>query len=252
MPKLLALFIFSLILSFSFYSGDSNSKSFSASVVPTVTPTPPELDTIELDRNTVGGSCPPGYRCSGNCDDNPVVITVSNIKSESNSLRYNYTVSGGRIVGEGVKVSWDLKRAQPGTYQIKVDVTDNKSGNLLQSATKTVTVESCYDDGDRCLECPVFSVDPPTAPTEAEETMIFTANVSGGNAESIIYNWTISNGKIIEGQGTPVITVATNSKMAGKVVKATANFKWDCSEICNNTASASGLVATKKRRNKQF
>jgi len=253
MSKLLAFFIFSSIFLFNFHSGDSNSKSFSANVTPTVTPTPQEFtasDIIELNRDTVGGSCPPGFRCRGNCDNNPVVITVSGTKSENNSLRYNYTVPGGRIVGEGAKVSWDLKGAQPGTYQIKIDVIDNKSGNLLQSATKTVTVESCYDDGDRCLECPIFLIDAPTSPTEAGETIIFTANITYGNAETISYNWAVTDGKIIEGQGTPTIKVATNSKMAGKVVKATANFKWDCSEICNNTAAASGLVATKKRRNK--
>lgn len=253
MSKLLALFIFSLILFFNFNSSDSISKSFFANVTPTVTPTPQESaesDIIELDKNTVGGSCPLGFRCSGNCNNNPVVIKISGIKSENNSQRYNYTVSGGRIVGEGEKVGWDLKGAAPGTYQIKIDVIDNKSGNLLQSAIKTVTVELCYDDGDRCLMCPAFSIDAPTLPTEAGETMIFSAGVSGGNAETIFYNWAVTYGKIIEGQGTPTIKVATNRKLAGKVVKATANFKWDCSEICNNTASASGLVAAKKRKGK--
>lgn len=143
-----------------------------------------------------------------------------------------------------------MKGAQPGTYEIKIDLIDDKSGNLLQSATKTINVVACDDYGDRCLECPIFSVDPPTMPIQAGETMIFTANVRYGNAENMIYNWTTSNGKIIEGQGTPIIKVATTSKMAGKSVKANVNFIWDCSDICNDkTASASGLVA-KKRKDK--
>ncbi|MDQ3748188.1 MAG: hypothetical protein M3367_04100 [Acidobacteriota bacterium] len=251
----LLLLIFSSIFWFGFNSDRLIHKSHSANVSPTVTPTPDSSSdsvSIELDRDITSRPCPPSYRCRGNCDSNmSIVVTISDAKSENNQLNYNYTVSGGRIVGEGAKVNWDLMGASPGTYQIKIDVINNKSGNLLQSATKTITVEECIDDGDRCLVCPAFSVDAPTTPTQAGETMIFTANVGYGNAENMIYNWTISDGKIIEGQGTPTIKVATNRKMAGKVVKATANFKWDCSEICkNNTASASGLVATKKRKDK--
>jgi hypothetical protein len=251
------LFTFSSIFFFSFYSNDSLSKGISASVTPTTTLTPNALNdsfSIKLDRTTVGGTCPTGYRCSGNCNNNPLVVSVvSNTKSENNSLRYNYIAPYGRIAGEGAKVSWDLKGAQPGTYEIKIDIIDDKSGNLLQSATKTITVEECNDDGDRCLAaCPALFVDAPTTPTHAGKTIIFTANFSGGTGEKMIYNWKVTGGKIIEGQGTPTIKVTTNRKMAGKVVKATANFKWDnyCWEICNKTASASNLVATKKRKGK--
>jgi hypothetical protein len=250
----LVLFIFSSIFFFSFYSNDSTSKGISASVTPTTTPTPNVLNnwfSIELDRNTVGGTCPPGYRCSGNCNNNPLVVSVvSNTKSENNSLRYNYITPYGRIAGEGAKVSWDLKGAQPGTYEIKIDIIDDKSGNLLQSATKTITVEQCSDDGDRCLRCPELSVDALISPTQAGETMIFMANVRYGNDENMIYHWMVKGGKIIEGQGTPTIKVKTNRKMEGNIVKATASFKWECSEICNSTASASRLVATKKRKGK--
>lgn len=250
----ITLLVFSLIFLYGFNSKTSVYKGLSDNSSPTTTPTPNvsnDLFTIETDRDTVGGSCPTDYKCGENCDDSPVVITISIAKQESNSLRYNYTTPYGRIVGEGAKVSWDLKGAQPGTYQIKIDVIDDKSGNLLQSATKTIDVVTCDNGGDRCLTCPIFSVDPPTTPVQAGETMIFTANVRYGNAANMIYNWTVIGGKIIEGQGTPTIKVATNPKMAGKIVKATAAFKWDCSDICNdNTASASGLVAAKKRGDK--
>jgi hypothetical protein len=239
-----------LICLFGFNLNNSSQKILSSNVSPTATPTPNtsnDLFTIETDRDTVGGSCPTGYKCSGNCDDSPVVIIIFGSKQENNSLRYNYTALSGRVIGGGAKVSWDLKGAQPGTYEIKIDVVDDKSGNLLQSTTKTINVVSCDDGGDRCLSCPVFSVDPPASPTQAGETMIFTANVRHGDASNMIYNWIVSNGKIIEGQGTPTIKVATTSKMAGKAVEATVSFIWDCSEICkNNTASANGLVAKKR------
>ena len=79
--------------------------------------------------------------------------------------------------------------------------------------------------------------------------MSFTANVSGGSQSDVTYSWTISDGKIIEGQGTPSITVATNYKMAGKTVKATieiGEFGGLC-EACLKIQSASGLVSETKR-----
>jgi hypothetical protein len=253
MSRLLALFIFSSIFFFNFYSGASILKSSYANVTPTVTPTPQESaesDVIKLDRNIVTRPCPLGYKCFGTSDKNmSVTVTISNAVSKNDLLNYNYAVSGGRIIGEGARVIWDLTGVQPGTYEIAVDTRDI-SGTRIQTATKLITVQDYLDGGDACLSCPEFFVVAQPLPTQVGETIIFTAGVSGGSAGNITYNWTVSSGKIIEGQGTPTIKVATNPKMAGKVVKATANFKWDCSEICNNTASASGLMTTKKHRDK--
>ena len=253
MSKLPALFIFSSIFFFSFYSSDSISKCISATVTATATPTPNasnDLFNMELDRNTFISSCPPGYKCLQSVADSaPIAVTIFNTKQQDNSLRYKYTTSGGRIIGKGAKISWDLTGAMPGTYTITVTIED-KSGNEFQTINKKISVLNYMDDGDRCLVCPELSVDAPTTPTQAGEKMIFTANVRYGNAENMIYNWTVTGGKIIEGQGTPTIKVATNRRIAEKIVKATASFRWDCSEICNSTASASGLVATKKRKKK--
>lgn len=255
MSKILALFIFSSICFFGFYSNDSISKNISAAAAaPTATPTlnaPNDSFSIELDRATFINPCPPGYRClQSDADSAPIIVTVFNAKREDSSLRYKYTASGGRVIGDGAKISWDLTGGQPGTYQITVVIAD-ESGNELQTITKTITVLSYQDDGDRCLSCPELSVDAPTTPTQAGETMVFTANVRYGNAENMIYKWTVTGGKIIEGQGTPTVKVAANPKMAGKVVKVIAKLIWDCSEICkDNTASASGSVAAKKRKGK--
>lgn len=250
----LALFLFFSIFFFSFYSGNSISKGISAVTVPTATPMPNasnDLFSLELDRYTITHPCPLSYRCVEQGDkDSSVAVTVSGNRPENDELRYKYTTSGGRVIGEGAKVRWDLTGGQPGTYTITVAIED-ESGNELQLITKTISVFGYQDDSDRCLVCPELSVDAPTSPTQAGETMTFTANIQS-NAETITYNWTVTNGKIIEGQGTPTIKVATNPKMAGKVVEATAKFNWDiiCSEICNSTASASGLVAVKKRKGK--
>ena len=251
MSKFLALFIFLAGSFFGFYSDDSAPKKFSVAVpiatrIPIYCPPP----VIALEKTLLTASCSNGVSSNNRPDDGLITrLTVTAVAPECNALNYRYTVSGGQIIGEGAEVSWDLKGFSPGTYQINVDIIDNKSGKTLQSASKTVTVEACNDDGDRCLgACPSLSVDAPSSPVQAGETMMFTANVSGGVVDKITYDWTVSDGKIIEGQGTPIIRVATNSEMIGKTIEVTANFKWnsDCWEICNKTALASGLVAAKK------
>jgi hypothetical protein len=52
-------------------------------------------------------------------------------------LTYNYTVSGGKIIGSGAEVIWDLSNALIGTYTITGGVDD---GCGICGATKTKTV----------------------------------------------------------------------------------------------------------------
>jgi hypothetical protein len=108
MSKLLALFIFSSIFFFNLYSGDSISKNFSAIVTPTATPTPQisaESNIIELDRNLVILPSPPGYRCIGTSDENALVTVTISDALKNDSLKYNYTLSGGRIMAKARKFS---------------------------------------------------------------------------------------------------------------------------------------------------
>jgi hypothetical protein len=245
MTKYLLLITFSLIFSFGVDSSESTHKSYALNVIPVATPpVQSETDKLVLDKNEVYLPCPPGYRCiGGRVCDSDMTIVVSAGKSQSNQLNYEYTVSGGRIIGEGAKVTWDMTGAEPGTYQIRVDIEDKSKGQK-QTETKIITVKNhnCFMD---CV-CPTLSANAPTSPTKAGEMMIFTANVSGGSGEEITYNWTISDGEIIEGQGTPVIKVSTNPKMAGKTIEATVEIGGVCEE-CLKTESASGSVASAKR-----
>lgn len=245
MSKYLLLITIFLIFSSEFDSSESSRKSYVLNVNRITTSSKrTETEKLVLDKNTVCPPCPPGHRsCSVvKCDDN-MAITVSASKPENDKAIYKYTVSGGRIIGEGAKVVWNMTGAQPGTYQIRVDI-EGKSKEQKQSETKTITVFSnqCICD---CV-CPTLSVDPPTSPTEAGEAMTFAANVIGGSGDTITYNWTVSVGEIIEGQGTPVIKVSTNSKMAGKTIKATVEIGGVCEE-CPKTESASSSVASAKR-----
>ena len=74
---------------------------------------------------------------------------------------------------------------------------------------------------DECglFDCPTFKLDGAAVVKNVNEPQVFTANVEGGN-EEIEYNWKISEGAIIAGQGTRTITVDF-SKTVGKEIKIT-------------------------------
>lgn len=59
-------------------------------------------------------------------------------------LTYNYTVSGGKIIGTGANVTWDLSNVKPGTYTITAGV-DNGCGVCGTTKTETVIVKECPD-----------------------------------------------------------------------------------------------------------
>jgi hypothetical protein len=114
---LLPLLIFSIAAS-AFSSNELSYKNHLLNVSPMVTPTPTqpeETDEIVLDKKVVCHPCPPGRRpfTVSDCGDN-MLIAISVGKSENKQLGYEYTVSGGQIVGEGAKVIWDMTGVRPG------------------------------------------------------------------------------------------------------------------------------------------
>lgn len=203
---------------------------------------PANVTNLAVDETVVTGGCEPGFRpregttCS---TDMSVGVATTAVDPEGDVLTYNYTVSGGRIVGTGANVSWDLTGAQPGTYTITAGV-DDSCGVCGQTQTKTITVEKC-DCIQTCV-CPTLDVTGPATTIAPGESMTFTANVSGGSGETVTYNWTVSAGTIIEGQGTPVIRVATTPEMAGSNVTATVEIGGVCEE-CRKTDSETAPIA---------
>ena len=63
---------------------------------------------------------------------------------ESEDLTINYTVTGGKIVGKGRNVIWDLSGVKPGTYFI-VAGADNGCGVCGMTITLEVKVLECPD-----------------------------------------------------------------------------------------------------------
>jgi hypothetical protein len=148
-------------------------------------------------------------------------------------LRYKWTTSGGRLRGEGANTTWDLAGAQQGIYTAFVEVDDGRDQNCVAFSSISINVTDCPPPREIPV-CPNVTVSCPEAGKE-NEPVTFTATVSGGSSNiTPIYNWNISAGRIINGQGTTSITVDTTG-LAGQTVRASldvSGFGTPCPASC--------------------
>jgi hypothetical protein len=209
---------------------------------------PANVTALTLGRTTITLPCPAGLvpRSGQTCgDDVTTTVATTAVDAENDVLTYNYTVSGGRIVGQGANVSWDLTGVRPGTYTITAGV-DDGCGLCGQTQTQTITVVDCEcEQPPAPCNCPQLSVTGPAGITAPGETMTFTANLSGGDQNNITFNWSVSAGTIESGQGTQSITVRTTRELAGGNVTATVTIGGtDPNCPCSTEASDVGGVAS--------
>ena len=151
---------------------------------------------------------------------------------EGRPLRYKWTTNGGKLNGQGSNTSWDLAGAQAGVYQAVVEVDDGR-GLCVAFSSVAVVVTECPPTRPQIV-CPTVNVSCPDTATE-NAPVTFTATLSGGSANiTPSYNWTVSAGRIISGQGTPSITVDT-AGMAGQTIRASLDvggFGTPCPASC--------------------
>ena len=152
------------------------------------------------------------------CDDARVQLMARASSTEGRPLRYKWTTNGGRLSGQGASATWDLSGAQPGIYQAVVEVDDGRHNDCVAFSSASIVVADCPPPPPRVV-CPNVSVSCPDATADGQP-VTFTATMSGGSGETRpTYNWTVSAGHIISGQGTRSITVET-AGLAGQTVRA--------------------------------
>jgi len=148
-----------------------------------------------------------------------VQLVATARSSEGGALRYKWSANGGKLVGEGPNTTWDLAGAQAGVYQAIVEVGDERYLDCVAFSSVSVMVTDCPPPPPPQIVCPNVAISCPESATE-NAPVTFTATISGGSANiTPTYNWTISAGRIISGQGTPTITVDT-AGMAGQTIRA--------------------------------
>ena len=72
--------------------------------------------------------------------DRKISVKAVAVDPEGDVLTYQYTVSGGKIIGTGPEVLWDLTGAPVGTYTITAGV-DDGCGICGKTMNKTVTIK---------------------------------------------------------------------------------------------------------------
>lgn len=116
--------------------------------------------SVELKASTtlLTYPCPPDwYSISRSCPSTAdLQVSLTAVTKDFNKQSvYAYTVSGGRVVGEGSKVIWDLSEAGPGIYAAVVEVQDNKKHRAR--STVNVTLRNCGDCVNP-MPCPTMVV----------------------------------------------------------------------------------------------
>jgi hypothetical protein len=209
-----------------FWVGHRNARKLPyINQAPTVTSVTPSISSILRP-------CPPGTS-SPNCTptDSTVTLVANATDPENDQLLYTWSVTGGRLTGEGRQVTWDLTGVADGTYTATVEVNDGNQHTA--SGSTTVTVAVCPGCVAPPPPCPTVNVSCPSE-VDAGQPITFTASVTGEGAPTPTFNWSVSAGTISSGQGTSTITVDTTN--VAQSVTATVTVG-GVDPSCNATSS---------------
>ena len=201
---------------------------------------PPVVSSVTPSISSILRPCPPPTSSTSCTPTGTEVTLVANATDVDNDqLLYTWSVTAGKLSGEGRQVTWDLSGVPNGTYTATVEVNDGNQHTATGSAT--VTVADCTGCVAPPPPCPTVSVTCP-ADVEPNAPIQFTASVTGGpEAATWTYNWSVSAGTISSGQGTSTITVDTTG-IGGQSVTATVSIGGADPSCTGTTASCTANV----------
>ena len=171
------------------------------------------------------------------CDNSgapQVRLTAKAISPGGNPIKYKWTTSDGTIIGEGPVVTWNLAGLKPGYHKASLDIQSTGNDGTCQAfSSVSVLVNPCAEVRP---VCPAIEISCPTN-VAIDQPLTFTSRYSGGVPANItpVYNWTVSAGTIIEGQGTDTIKVDTKG-LAGQSVTASLSmggYNLECAADCS-------------------
>jgi hypothetical protein len=213
---------------FQFWAGHRNAR------IPPPPPNQPPTVSVSSSSASITLPCPEGTSspsCSPSASRS-VRLTADARDPDNDTLLFTWSVTGGKLSGEGREVDWDLSGANPGTYTATVDVNDGNAHTA--NGSTTVTIAACTG----CVPpCPTVSV---SCPSDVELGAPITFVASVGGDQSVTYNWSVSAGTISGGQGTSSITVDTTG-LGGQTVTATVELG-GLDPSCSRTASCTTSV----------
>ncbi len=212
--------------------------------------TAPVVSSVTPSIASILRPCPPPTSSTTCTPTGSEVTLVANATDPDNDqLLYTWSVTGGRLSGEGRQVTWDLSGVANGSYTATVEVNDGNQHTA--NGSTTVTVADCTGCVAPPPPCPTVSVSCPTD-VDPNSPITFTASVSGGAAgATFTYNWSVSAGTISSGQGTSTITVDT-AGLSGQSVTATVSIGGADPSCTGTTASCTTQIKTPPAEPRKF
>ena len=212
--------------------------------------TAPVVSSVTPSLASILRPCPPPTSSSTCTPTGSEVTLVANASDPDNDqLLYTWSVTGGRLSGEGRQVTWDLSGVANGSYTATVEVNDGNQHTA--NGSTTVTVADCTGCVAPPPPCPTVSVSCPTD-VDPNAPITFTASVSGGApGATFTYNWSVSAGTISSGQGTSTITVDT-AGLSGQSVTATVSIGGADPSCTGTTASCTTQIKTPPAEARKF
>ena len=212
--------------------------------------TAPIVSSVTPSIASILRPCPPPTSSTTCTPTGSEVTLVANATDPDNDqLLYTWSVTGGRLSGEGRQVTWDLSGVANGSYTATVEVNDGNQHTA--NGSTTVTVADCTGCVAPPPPCPTVSVSCPTD-VDPNSPITFTASVSGGaEGATFTYNWSVSAGTISSGQGTSTITVDT-AGLSGQSVTATVSIGGADPSCTGTTASCTTQIKTPPAESRKF
>jgi hypothetical protein len=181
--------------------------------------------SLTADTNTVSACADGGAQ--------QVRLTANAVSPGGYPIKYKWTTDAGTISGEGAVVTWNMAGLTPGYHKASLDIQSTGSDGSCQAfSSVSVLVNPCVAVQP---VCPAIEISCPTY-VAIDQPLTFTSRYSGGIPANVtpVYNWTVSAGTIISGQGTDTITVDT-AGLAGQTVRASLSmggYNLECSAEC--------------------
>lgn len=193
------------------------------------------VENVIFDKTSVFTVCPMvRHYCS---KDNAKVKVATVADNQEKDMTFYYIPSGGRIIGQGTNVIWDFSDSPPGKYSITVGVGNNGviSGKTV---TKIITVKEC-DVCDPPVVCRELSISTPKTSVKGGDAFIVSTDITEQKDEKLAYKWTISEGKIVDGQNTKRIIIRTlpKSRTPIKVTLDVLGFNPECPSTVTDVIS---------------
>jgi len=170
------------------------------------------------------------HACEGAPEAGFVHLNARALSPDGNPIRYRWTSEVGSITGDGPSVTWNLGNVKPGYYRAFLEIeTGSRSAECLAFSSTGVLV-----DCPAIPACPTIAISCPER-VAVDQPVTFSAVLSGPLSNiTPVYNWSVSAGRIIEGQGTNLIRVDTTG-LAGQALTASLSmggYSLDCAASC--------------------